>query len=196
MRRRKVFTTIWVAALGVCLATAPQVAAAPVGSAQGPEDLSGVAVRYVKSRTPEEAQRILDQRSNGFQPYAIEEKYGPCTLYPRNVHVRTKTGDGDAEIIGFKPKTECSQPVESIKHESTLKYKYYAWWRDAPLKFGVPTRSGNRGVARLEQRNVEFHCNGLVDTTFIGHTVGTIVANGETFHAAVNTDVFRNRCRV
>lgn len=196
MKSRKVFTTIGVAALGMCLATTPQATAAPVGSTQQPDDLSQVAVQYVKSRTPEEAQRILDQHSKGFQPYALQEVYGPCKLIPQNVHERTKTGDGDAEIIGFKPVTECSQPVESIRHESTLKYKYYAWWRDAPLKFGVPTRSGNRGVARLEQKNVEFHCNGLVDTTFIGHTVGTIVANGETFHAAVNTDVFKDRCEV
>lgn len=65
-----------------------------------------------------------------------------------------------------------------------------------PLKFGVPTRSGNRGVASLEQRNVEFHCNGLVDTSFIGHTAWAIVANGETYYAAVNTNVIQNRCKV
>lgn len=182
--------------LGVCLAAAPQAAAISTDAAELSEAISGLPVQYVKSSTPEEAQRILDQQSTGSRAFALQKKYGPCTLIPRNVHVRTKTNRGEAKVIGFKPVTECDQPVQSITHESKLKYKYYVWWRDAPLKFGVPTRSGNKGVARLEQRNVEFHCNGLVNTAFIGNTVGMIVANGETYHAVVNTNVFQERCEV
>ncbi|MBC2682374.1 hypothetical protein [Corynebacterium anserum] len=75
------------------------------------------------------------------------------------------------------------------------KYKFYLWWRDAPLKAGVPTVSGNRDVSRREQKNVEFQCNGDVMTTFIGNTKGTIVSNGETFHAYANSNVFKEAQR-
>lgn len=196
MKSRKIFATVGVTAFTVGFVTIPPSTAASVGEGDMSGALSEVAVQYVQSDSPEEAQRILNQASLGIQTLPVVERYGPCTLIPRNVHVRTKTGDGDAEIVGFKPETKCSQPVESIEHESTLKYKYYTMWLDAPLKYGVPTRSGNRGVHKLEQRNVEFHCNGLVDTNFIGHTVGKVVANGKIYHAAVNTNVFRQRCKV
>ena len=96
----------------------------------------------------------------------------------------------------FKPVTRCSHPVDSIKHESKLKYQYWTVWRDAPLKSGVPTRSYNRGQSKLEQKNIEFHCNGLVDTNFIGSTTGTIVDDGKTYTATVNTKPFREACKV
>lgn len=126
---------------------------------------------------------------------AVIKRYGPCTLKANNVHVRSSSTPG-VKIIGFKPVTECSRAVESIRHESRIKYKYYLWWRDAPLRHGVPTVSTNRGVSKLEQKNVEFQCNGDVMTTFIGNTKGTIVSNGETFHADANSNVFEEACRV
>lgn len=126
---------------------------------------------------------------------AVTKNYGPCTLYPRNVHVRTgKPSEG--KVIGFKPVTKCEHAVESIRHESRLKYKYYLWFRDAPLAGGVPTVAQNRGVARLEQKNIEFKCNGDVDTDFVGNTAGTIVSGGRTYRAEVNTEVFREACKV
>lgn len=137
-----------------------------------------------------------DSSAPAAQPYAVTPDYGPCVLKPTEVHVRTKTGDGDARIIGFKPVTECSHPVDSIKHESKLKYQYWTVWRDAPLKSGVPTRSYNQGQSKLEQKNVEFQCNGLVDTNFIGSTTGTIVDDGKTYTATVNTKPFREACKV
>lgn len=140
--------------------------------------------------------RYESVEANNSGDRALRKQYGPCELIPTNVHVRTRTGDGDARIIGFKPVTRCSQRVESIKHESKLKYQYFNWWLDAPLKKGVPTISQNRGQAKLEQKNVEFQCNGLVETNFIGYTKGTIVANGKTYYAQVSTDLFREACRV
>ena len=58
------------------------------------------------------------------QPYAATPDYGPCVLEPTEVHVRTRTGDGDARIIGFKLVTRCSRLVTSIKLESKLKSQY------------------------------------------------------------------------
>ena len=58
------------------------------------------------------------------QPYAATPDYGPYVLEPTEVHVRTRTGDGDARIIGFKLVTRCSRPVTSIKLESKLKSQY------------------------------------------------------------------------
>lgn len=53
------------------------------------------------------------------------------------------------------------------------------------------------GTAYLQsQLIVEFQCNGDVMTTFIGNTKGTIVSNGETFHADANSNVFEEACRV
>lgn len=135
------------------------------------------------------------QSPNSGNKQAVSKSYGPCTLYPRNVHVRTgKPSEG--KVIGFKPVTQCEHAVESIRHESRLKYKYYLWFRDAPLAGGVPTVSQNRGVARLEQKNIEFKCNGDVDTNFVGNTAGTIVSGGRTYGAEVNTKIFREACKV
>lgn len=195
---RKIIPVIGVVALSLGVIAEPQ-ASASIENSEVETSLEGDSVapiRYVKADSPEQARQILNHGGVGVQPYAVNVKYGPCTLKPSQVHVRTRTGDGDARIIGFKPETFCERKVESIKHESTLKYKYYAWWRDAPLAHGVPTRIGNVGEARLTQRNIEFHCNGLVDSTFIGHTVGTIVDGGETYYASVDTDVFKEACKV
>ena len=153
------------------------------------------SIEYIQSDTPSEAIRIINQKDKITQPYALSQRLGPCTLIPRNIHVRTRTNNGDARVIGFKPVTICNHKVQSIRHESRLKYKYYLWWKDASLKHGVPTRSTNRGATRLEQKNIEFQCKGLVNTSFIGNTVGTVVANGVTYHAVINTDTFRTSCR-
>lgn len=37
---------------------------------------------------------------------------------------------------------------------------------------------------------------GLVDTNFIGSTTGTIVDDGKTYTATVNTKPFREACKV
>ncbi|RAV32004.1 hypothetical protein DLJ54_05450 [Corynebacterium heidelbergense] len=145
------------------------------------------AVRYVLDGS--------DQPQGLGEKQLITERYGPCTLSPSVVHVRTGT-PSEGKVIGFKPFTQCDRPVESISHESRLKYEYYLWWRDAPLAGGVPARSSNSDESRLEQRSIEFHCNGDVDTNFIGNTVGTVVAAGRTYHAAVNTPLFREACKV
>lgn len=72
MNSRKICTTFGVAVLGSFLVAVPQATAALVESTQQLDELSQIAVPYAKLRTPEEAQRILDERSNGFQPYALK----------------------------------------------------------------------------------------------------------------------------
>ena len=175
--------------LALAIALTPSVAEAstvPASVEQSGE--SGVYTRVEKLEG--------DSGAPAAQPYAATPDYGPCVLEPTEVHVRTKTGDGDARIIGFKPVTKCSRPVTSIKHESKLKYQYWMVWKDAPLKSGVPTRSYNQGQSKLEQKNIEFRCNGLVDTNFIGTTTGTIVDGDKTYTATVDTEPFREACKV
>lgn len=175
--------------LALAIALTPSVAEASTDPAS--VEQSGESGVYTRVEKPEG-----DSSAPAAQPYAATPDYGPCVLEPTEVHVRTKTPGGDAKIIGFKPVTRCSHPVDSIKHESKLKYQYWMVWRDAPLKSGVPTRSYNRGQSKLEQKNIEFHCNGLVDTNFIGSTTGTIVDGDKTYTATVNTKPFREACKV
>ncbi|WCZ36102.1 hypothetical protein CHEID_02690 [Corynebacterium heidelbergense] len=65
-----------------------------------------------------------------------------------------------------------------------------------PHSWAMGKPRGNQGQSKYEQRNIEFRCNGDVNTTFIGNTKGNVVSNGETFHASANTKVFEEACRV
>lgn len=100
--------------------------------------------------------------------------YGPCTLNPTRIYMRTSGG------LGAKPYTDCTVPVSSIRHKTDLRYQWLLWWWLADSYSG-----GNSGVQRHEQRNVQWQCDGDDSTTWAGTTVGTIVFGGETFYARV-----------
>lgn len=165
-------------------------AEAPAGTMSQDHDLNlgGLTIaRYVLEDSGQDITSGVKQ--------AVIKQYGPCTLKANNVHVRSSSREG-MKIIGFKPVTDCEYPVESIQHESSLKFKYYLWWRNAPLMNNGEAPRGNNGQSKYEQRNIEFQCTGDVVTTFIGNTKGTIVSNGRTFYANVNTEVFKEACEV
>lgn len=148
--------------------------------AQPVEELGSISIPYVLADTPPE-DGVISER-------AVKE-YGPCTLKLDYVHLRKS---GKWGTVGFKAHTNCSVPVASIKHSSDLRYKYYTTWRLA-LR-GVSDSA--RNAKTLSQTNVEFTCNGRVDTRFIGVTLGTIVSQGKTYYARSYSRVANLPCRV
>lgn len=119
--------------------------------------------------------------------------YGPCILKPNNIHIRTKSGESDFGIVGFKPSTTCTKPVSSIQHTTNLRYKYYQWW----LKAASATAYSDPGLTTtLVQKNIEHHCRGHVDTWFWGTAAGVINYGGKEYYARVYPDIARFSCRV
>lgn len=135
---------------------------------------------YVKASSPEQAADILDAlespqtASPAVKAAAASVQYGPCTLYPTLIYLRTSGG------LGAKPYTDCTVPVSSIRHNTDLRYQWLSWWRLAASYAG-----GNSGEKRYEQRNVQWQCHGTDSTTWAGTTLGTIVYDGETYYARV-----------
>lgn len=167
----------------------------PIEGSDSLDSLIGKPMRYFFADSLAEAERIFEEMRHNS---AAGVEFGPCILEPRNVHVRTKTRDKDARTIGFKPFTHCNYPVDMIKHRSRMYYSYYTNWLSMGLLNGNPTTSVNYHQATLEQKNVEFHCNGLVGTSFKGETIGEIHIPGRArpMYAKVITDEFSERCEV
>lgn len=141
---------------------------------------TSTASPYVKASSPAQAMEILNAlqspqtASPAAKVAAGEAQYGPCTLKPSRVYMRSSGG------MGAKPVTECTVPVSSIRHQTDLRYEWLTFWW---LQDSYP--AGNSGLARLEQKNVQWACNGDDSTTWAGTTVGTIVYGGQTYFARV-----------
>lgn len=103
--------------------------------------------------------------------------YGPCTLKPENVHLRTSTGRSN---VGFKARTSCSVRVTSIHHTSDLRHKRLLWWVKDPSKSG-----GNTGQKTYHQKNLSHSCSGGKRTRWGGTTLGTIIRKGKKYYARV-----------
>lgn len=131
-----------------------------------------------------EARSITTQQLKG-------REYGPCTLFPSVVHERSAKS-GKVLSVGFKPYTRCSVPVDSIDHQSRLMYKWWSVWREATP--GPP--SSNRGQKNLTTTNIQFFCNGEVNTRFKGSTIGTISFGGKSYYSRVFTPTAEENCRV
>lgn len=135
---------------------------------------------YVKASSPAQAMEILDAlespqtASPSAKAAAASVQYGPCTLYPTLIYLRTSGG------LGAKPYTDCTVPVSSIRHNTDLRYQWLSWWRLAASYPG-----GNSGEKRYEQRNVQWQCHGTGSTMWAGTTLGTIVYGGKTYYARV-----------
>jgi len=146
----------------------------------------------VRADSPEHAVEILDALTNpetaslSVKAAAAGFKFGPCTLEPSVIYMRTSGG------LGAKPYTRCEVPVTSIRQDTDLRYKWGLWWRLARSYPGP----GNQGQARYEQRNVQWICQGADSTTWAGTTVGTIVYGGETFYARVYQAASEQPCGV
>lgn len=89
---------------------------------------------YVVADSPAEAERLLDSLEEGAlngspaasSPTAARVQYGPCTLTPSSVYLRTSSGK---KAVGFKPITKCSVPATKIHHSTDLRHKWGVWWR-------------------------------------------------------------------
>jgi hypothetical protein len=112
--------------------------------------------------------------SNEAKVAAANVKFGPCTLYPTVIYLRTSGG------LGAKPYTICEVPVTSIHQTTDLRYEWWLWWLLADSYSG-----GNSGEMRYAQRNVQWMCDGDEETTWAGTTLGTIVYGGQTYYARV-----------
>lgn len=143
----------------ISLVTTPSIAAQEVPTAES------ITIPYMLSESPSINGAVTRSGS-----------YGPCTLKLDHVHLRKSGGWGTA---GFKAHTHCTAKVTSIHHSSDLRYKYYSWWK---LAVGGVTADA-RNTTDLNQTNLEFRCNGKVNTSFIGTTVGTVVYGGKTYYA-------------
>lgn len=128
---------------------------------------------YVAADSPGEAQELLNGlAAGGFAKVAVS--YGPCTLYPSPIRIRS---DGK---VGTKPQTKCSAPVTSIRHSTDMRYKSFIWWRLKGTR-----KAGNQGRASLQQKNVGFSCVSDERSGWGSTTLGTIVYGGRTYYARV-----------
>lgn len=165
----------------------------------------GLTSQYIQADSQEEADAYFDAiedewivESLGSPGISLMQKgapvtYGPCILKPNNIHIRTKSGESDFGIVGFKPSTTCTKPVSSIQHTTNLRYKYYQWW----LKAASATAYSDPGLTTtLVQKNIEHHCRGHVDTWFWGTAAGVINYGGKEYYARVYPDIARFSCRV
>lgn len=166
---------------GTATASLPPQPEAPDPEAVGFANGLETAVRgtqaspYVRAESPEQAMEILDalKSPEGVGPEAV--KFGPCTLEPTRIYMRTSGG------LGAKPYTKCEVPVTSIRQDTDLRYEgWFFWW----LAKSYPG-PGNQGQKSYEQKNVTWNCQGSDATTWAGTTVGTIVFGGETYYARV-----------
>lgn len=128
---------------------------------------------YIEARSPDEAYRYLEGLQDGTIARA-SVRFGPCVLYPSPIRLRT------SGKVGTKPQTKCSVEVSSIHHSTDLRYKSFIWWK---LK---GTREANNSREQsLQQKNVEFSCDGDERTGWASTTLGTIVYGGRTYYARV-----------
>ncbi|WP_236684315.1 LGFP repeat-containing protein [Corynebacterium epidermidicanis] len=135
------------------------------------------------------------RESNGIliQPFAAKE-YGPCTLTPNNLHVRTKSGS--EKSIGFKPKTTCSFPVTQIEHVSDIAGLS---WRNTMVTHISGIRNSNSNEASLESRNIQLFCVdhfGPRYNTYQGRTVGKIRVGEKTYYAEAFTKLASFDCAI
>jgi hypothetical protein len=156
-------------------------------------------IQYVAARSVDEARLLIDEiaRKKAAGEPIGQVKYGPCTLYPHSLHVRTRTKDNDPRLVGFKPQTKCEHRVLGITQTSRIRYKYYAWWLNVNLRWDNPQVSGNTNQSSLQDKKVEFICAGTVDTAFVGTVEGEMIdTNGEKYYATTATSVFREHCEI
>lgn len=146
------------------------------------------AVPYIAADSAAEAEQMFDameaRQASGISLQAVN--FAPCTLEPRYIHNRTKTG-----TVGFKPKTTCTQRVTAIHHTSKLTYSYFLTWPTAASR-----NTGNYNEKSYEQKNLEFACRGTKSTVFRGTTLGKITYNGKAYYSRVYTPKKRLPCKV
>lgn len=149
----------------------------------------GPTVQYIEAPLSTGANFTSDAPATPALMAASGTAYGPCTLTPEYLHLRAS---GNYGTVGYKTRTTCSVIVESIRHDTDLRYKSAIWW----LKAGSTTSSSNRQQRTLYQQNVAFPCKNKNRTVWAGTTVGTIVHQGKTYYARVYPPTITLNCGV
>ena len=146
-------------------------------------------VEYVELPEPGNIDAIQDSSSAQRLSSPAGVNYGPCLLSLEYLHLRKS---GGYQTVGYKAKTTCSEIVESIHHDTDLRYKFSVWW----LKAGSTTSSSNRFQRSLYQQNVAFPCKNNNNTTWSGTTAGTIIHKGKPYYARKYVPVNTLACGV
>lgn len=128
-------------------------------STPGPDDLTWSQVAAMKHRVVTFGEPGVNTASAGL-----------CTLDTGPVYKRSSSNGNQYGGVGGKPKTECTGPMASIKH-STSMYKT-VWW-GLQYVAGPFEPSGNFGSSSYEQKSVAVNCADLRETTFRMKVTGT-----------------------
>ena len=105
----------------------------------------GPTVQYIEAPLSTGANFTSDASATPALMAVSGTTYGPCTLTPEYLHLRAS---GNYGTIGYKTRTTCSVIVESIRHDTDLRYKSALWW----LKAGSTTSSSSRQERTLYQK--------------------------------------------
>ena len=121
------------------------------------------------------------------------KEYGPCTLYPENIHLRSSSG---LQTVGFKARTSCTTKVDSIEHQLQLRTHH---WFPPPLGRWVHRTefsTNNNGQKSLYTQKLEFKCQGNRPNLFGGSARGVIAVGGKNYYARVYPPAARIDCGV
>lgn len=124
---------------------------------------------------------------------AAGKEYGPCTLHPENIHLRSSSG---FQTVGFKARTSCTTKVDSIDHQLQLNTHHWfpppmGWWaRRAEVNLG------NKSQKSLYTQKLEFECQGNKPNLFGGSARGVISYGGKNYYARVYPPLSRINCGV
>lgn len=128
---------------------------------------------YIAADNASDAMAKMNAMDAG-QARAASVKFGPCTLYPTPIRIRT------SGRVGTKPRTECTKLVDEIFHRTDMRYKSFIFWKLKGTKTG-----GNRAEKKYEQKTVEYKCVSTESTGWGSTTLGRVDYAGDTYYARV-----------
>lgn len=173
---RRMSTAVVATAVATVLMTSP--AAADDGGPDYLDELQRIAGRSITY----EAMGGAGARTLGLDPFT-------CTLSPSVVHIRTSSA---RRSVGAKPYTDCETGTPSlISQSSTL---FIVEWAGAVYRPMATRTATSRGVARLEQKNVEWFCVNRNRSRFQQETTGYSVQMGRTYQSAVISRIDELAC--
>lgn len=104
-----------------------------------------------------------------------------CTTVTGPTYLRTS---GNKEVVGFRPVTTCSAPVDSITSSGQM---YYYFLGIIPIPEGAPGVAANTGSAKLTNRKIGVACSGTDSTAWYGTATVTATYHGVPMAGDVST---------
>lgn len=156
----------------------------PSQSTPSPPSLRPVRYVLAQSGLPTSAVLLTRRNEKVVSPLSTPGNvtYGPCTLFPRAVHLRNSL---NREAVGVKPLTKCTRPVQKIRHATELHFHWFTLVPQAGPTYVETSKPKSAGVLELESKNVAYKCDGREETLWMGTSTGSIRFNGRTYHARV-----------